>query len=444
MAINPVRGVKNQNRRFFMTENEKQKVAIFRFSVIHEFVGGAKLSRREKRRLLKEKCARKWDIPFSDRTRISRSAIVRWIRLYNDSGGQLESLYPKDRSDNGKSRAIDKETGLNLIHLRREMPNATVPVLIHTMNERGLSAPGKDLKPTTVYRFLHAQNLMKPPEGQKQDRRKFEAELPNDIWQSDVMHGPMVTVGERKRKSYLIAFIDDHSRLIPYARFYLSEKLNSFLDAFEKALLKRGLPRKLYVDNGPAYRSKHLEHITASLGIALIHARPYKPEGKGKVERFFRTVRMQFLAEVGHMSLDELNGAFGLWIREVYHQRVHSGTGKKPLDRFTSRMECLRACPDDLKDHFRMIARRRVAKDRTLTLDGNLFEAPVKLIGQRVDLLYHKDSPKSVEVRWQQKSYGYLTPVDLKINCKVKRDKNRHTQISPERHEPSGGKVWET
>jgi transposase InsO family protein len=426
-----------------MTENEKQKVAIFRFSVIHEFVGGAALSRRGKRRLMKQKCSRKWDIPFSDRTRISRSAILRWIRIYKDSGERLESLYPKGRSDIGKSRAIDKETGLNLIHLRQEMPEATVPVLIRTMKKRSLSLPGKELKPTTVYRFLHAQNLMKPPEGQKQDRRKFEAELPNDIWQSDVMHGPMITVGERQRKSYLIAFIDDHSRLIPYARFYLSEKLTSFLDAFEKALLKRGLPRKLYVDNGAAYRSKHLEHITASLGIALIHARPYKPQGKGKIERWFRTLRGQFLTEVGPMSLDELNGALDLWIREVYHQRVHSATGHTPLDRFTSRMECLRACPDDLKDHFRIIARRKVAKDRTLTLDGNLFEAPVQLIGQRVDLLYHRDSPKRVEVRWQQKSYGYLTPVDLKVNCRVKRDKNNQAQISSERHKPSGGKVWE-
>ena len=426
-----------------MTENEKQRVAIFRFSVIHEFVGGAALSRRGKRRLMKQKCARKWDIPFSDRTRISRSAILRWIRIYKDSGERLESLYPKGRSDIGKSRAIDKETGLNLIHLRQEMPEATVPVLIRTMKKRSLLLPDKELKPTTVYRFLHAQNLMKPPEDQKQDRRKFEAELPNDIWQSDVMHGPMVSVAERQRKSYLIAFIDDHSRLIPYARFYLSERLTSFLDAFEKALLKRGLPRKLYVDNGAAYRSKHLEHITASLGIALIHARPYKPQGKGKIERWFRTLRGQFLTEVGQMSLDELNGALELWIREVYHQRVHSATGHRPLDRFTSRMECLRACPDDLKDHFRIIARRRVAKDRTLTLDGNLFEAPVQLIGQRVDLLYHRDSPKRVEVRWHQKSYGFLTPVDLKVNCRVKRDKNNQAQISPERHKPSGGKVWE-
>ncbi|MCF8084553.1 MAG: DDE-type integrase/transposase/recombinase [Deltaproteobacteria bacterium] len=422
-----------------MTENEKQKVGIFRFSVIHEFVGGAALSRKEKRELLKEKCARKWDIPFSDRSRISRSAILRWIRLYTESGNRLESLYPKDRSDNGKSRTIDEETGLNLIRLRQEMPDATVPVLIRMMKDRDLS--DKNLRPTTVYRFLHNHNLMKPQVGQP-DRRKFEAELPNDMWQSDVMHGPMVMVGDRKRKSYLIAFIDDHSRLIPYARFYLSENLASFLDAFEKSLLKRGLPRKLYVDNGAAYRSKQLEHITASLGIALIHARPYKPQGKGKIERFFRTVRMQFLSETDPMSLDELNGAFDLWIREVYHQRVHSGTGKTPLDRFTSQMECLRASPEDLRDHFRMIARRKVAKDRTLTLEGHLFEAPVTLIGQRVDLLYHKGHPKRVEVRWQQKSYGYLTLVDLNVNCRVKRDKKNQAQISASRHQPVGGKVW--
>ena len=425
-----------------MTDSKKQTVAIFRFSVIHEFVGGIRLSRGEQQRLLRDKCARRWNIPFSDRTRLSRGAILRWIRLYKDSGGQLESLYPQDRSDKGKSRAIDKESGLNLIHLRREMPGSTVPVLIHTMKERGLLPPGKDLKPSTVYRFLHAENLMNPPMGQPQDRRKYEAELPNDIWQSDVMHGPMVTVGERRRKSYLIAFIDDHSRLVPYGRFYLSERLVSFLDAFEKALLKRGLPRKLYVDNGPAYRAKHLEHITASLGIALIHSRPYKPQGRGKVERWFRTVRGQFLTEVGQMSLDELNTAFELWLSKVYHQRTHSATGKTPLERFTSHMECLRAAPENLKDHFRAIARRTVAKDRTVTLDGYLFEAPVKLIGQRVDLLYHKDNPKTVEVRWQQKSYGYLTPVDLALNCRVKRDKNNQTQISSDTDKPTGGKIW--
>jgi transposase InsO family protein len=122
---------------------------------------------------------------------------------------------------------------------------------------------------------------MIPVEKSPRDRRKFEAELPNDLWQSDVMHGPMVDVDGRMRKSYLIAFIDDHSRLVPYGGFYLSEGLPSYLDALKWALLKRGLCRKLYVDNGPAFRSKHLEYICACLGIALIHSKPYTPQGRG-------------------------------------------------------------------------------------------------------------------------------------------------------------------
>lgn len=425
-----------------MTENEKQQIAVFRFGVIHEFVSSAKLNRGEQQRLLQEKCDRKWVIPSSDRTRLSRNTILSWVKKYKESGGKLESLYPQDRSDNGKSRAIDEETGLNLLHLRQEMPDVTVPVLIRRMYERGLVPVGKELKPATVYRFLHSRNLMKPATDKPMDRRKFEAELPNDLWQSDVMHGPMVDVGGKKRKSYLIGFIDDHSRLVPYARFYLSENLASFLDAFEKALLKRGLPRKLYVDNGAAYRSRHLEHITASLGIALIHAKPYQPQGKGKIERFFRTVRGQFLAEAGQLSLEGINASFDLWLRQIYHQKKHSSTGKTPADRFVSRMECLRAAPENLKDHFRLIARWKVAKDRTVTLDGNLFEAPVGLIGQRVDLLYHKDSPKKVEVRWQQKSYGYLTPVDLHVNCRVKRDKNNRPQLSSDRAVAKSGQIW--
>ena len=381
-----------------MTEDQKKQVAVFRFGVIHEFVGSAQLNYGEQQRLLDEKCARKYNIPCSPRTRISRGAILNWVKRYKDSGGKLESLYPADRNDKKKSRAIDEQTADNLIAVRKSMPAATVPALIATMNKRRLITPGTHLKTTTVYRFLHNQQLMKPAVACV-DRRKFEAELPNDLWQSDVMHGPLVAAEPRQKKSYLIAFIDDHSRLVPYARFYLSEKLESFLDAFEKALLKRGLPRKLYVDNGSAYRSKHLEHICASLGIALVHAKPYQPAGKGKIERFNRRVRQQFLPTVkSGVCLDALNEQFELWLRQQYHGTIHSAIGTTPAERFAAQMQCIRAAPDNLSDHFRCIARRRVAKDRTITLNGQLFEAPVALIGQRVDLLYHPDRPQKVEV----------------------------------------------
>lgn len=263
-----------------MDEEKKKQIAVFRFGVIADFVTGATLSRGEKERLLKDKCARKWNIPYSNRTSIGRSTIRDWIANYQDGGNRLEALYPNDRTDRGKSRSIDEQTSDNLICLRGQMPKATIGALIETMTQRKLICPGTRLNTSNVWRFLHHRNLMPEPQAVGTDRRKFEAEMPNDIWQSDVMHGPFVFVNSRRRKAYLIAFIDDHSRLVPYGGFYLSENLAAFLDAFEKALLKRGLPRKLYVDNGSAFRSKQLEHICASLGIALIHSKPYQPQGK--------------------------------------------------------------------------------------------------------------------------------------------------------------------
>ena len=412
-----------------MTQDEKMQVAVFRFSVIGDFVTAIAMSRAEKRRLMREKCARKWQIPFSEKTRISRGTIQRWCRVYRNSGGDLKSLYPQDRSDQGKSRAMDEETCLSLIELRRKIPAVTVPGLIEQMDRQNRVTPGIVLNNSTVYRFLHQQHLMAPQMRKPVDRRKFEAELPNDLWQSDVMHGPKVDVAGKMRKTYLIAIIDDHSRLIVHAAFYLSEKLTSYLVAFEDAIAARGLPRKLYVDNGAAFRSKHLEYITASLAISLIHAKPYTPQGKGKIERWFKTVRSNFLPLFKGTGLSQLNDALRRWITESYHEKTHSATGQTPFERFTGKMDCLRSAPANLKDYFRKVARRTVSKDRSVTLNGRLYEAPVTLIGKRVELLYHDSDPEKVEVKYRNKSFGLIRVVDLHVNCRVKRDKNNNPQI---------------
>jgi transposase InsO family protein len=124
-------------------------------------------------------------------------------------------------------------------------------------------------------------------------------------------------------KAYLLAFIDDHSRLVPHAEFYLTESLPSYLKALEEALVRRGLPRKIYTDNGSAFRSHHLEHVTASLGIALIHERPYKPQGKGKIERFFRTVRGDFLSGFKGTTLAEFLALREIIVAVLYRRGGH-------------------------------------------------------------------------------------------------------------------------
>jgi transposase InsO family protein len=422
-----------------MTERKNEEIAAFRFGVIHEFVTGVRLSTEEKRRLLREKCERKWRIPYSHRTRISANTIYRWIRRYQRGGGRIQALYPRPRNDSGKTRKLDNETVCTIIEARKKQPHLPVPMLLEQLKQRLLVPRTFGL--TTIYRLLHRNGLMAKKQV-VEDRRKYEAAQPNDIWQSDVMHGPMVMVKGRQRKTYLIAFLDDHSRLIPYAGFYLSEKLSAFMSAFEKALAKRGLPRKLYVDNGAAYRSHKLEFTCASLSIALIHARPYKPQGKGKIERMFKTIRSGFLPQADTSSLAQLNRALDRWIGE-YHQRKHSATAATPFERFTGNLACIRKAPDDLKDHFRKAVYRTVAKDRTITLDGKLFEAPIPLIGRRVLLLYHEHEPGRVEVFWEQKSHGMLVPVDLHVNCRVKRARNKNTEIeSSAKPAYKGGALW--
>jgi len=424
-----------------MNEDEKMQVAVFRFSVISDFIHSPSMSRQEKSRLLQEKCSRKWQTPFSEKTRISKNSIRRWIRVYKENNLDLKSLCPHGRDDQGGCRAMDEETRLLLSQLRMKLPLATVPHLIEEMKR---VYPEIKLNNSTVYRFLHKNDLMHPGQKNPADRRKFEAELPNDLWQADIMHGPLVQVNEKKQKAYLIAIIDDHSRLIVYARFYLSEGIASYLDALENALARRGLPRKLYVDNGSAFRSKHLEYVCAGLGIALIHSKPFQPQGRGKIERYFKTVRSRFLAHNKAATLSQLNEAFDNWLIEDYQKKVHSATGHSPFERFTSKMQCLRSAPANLKDYFRKVVRRTVNKDRTITIDGKLYEGPVALIGKRVELLYHQSSPEHVEVRYQNKSFGMIRPVDLHVNCRVKRDKNNNPQMQTEHQKQSyqGGKLW--
>ena len=423
-----------------MDEQQQKDIAVFRFGVISDFFC-QKLTRGEKERLLREKCSRQWQIPHSERTRLARTTILSWIKAYREGRQRLEALYPQSRSDRGMPRSIHDEAAAVIVTLRRQMPRCTLMVLLSELENRRLLRPDELPSYSSLYRFLKKENLLHLHQSSPVDRRKFEAESPNDIWQSDAMHGPMILDGEKRRKTYLFAFLDDMSRLIPHAAFYFSENLESYLDALRLALLKRGLPRKLYTDNGSAFRSKLLQETTASLGIALVHSRPYKPQGRGKIERWFLTVQKQLLPTLSsNLDLRGLNEQLEAWIHSVYHQRPHGSTGQSPIQRFAEKMECIRPAPRNLEDFFRKRARRKVANDRTIALNGKVYEAPVPLIGKQVTLLYHDHDPARVEVHLDNLSYGFLTPVDLHVNCRVRRSRSQDLVIdsAPPKPVPSG------
>jgi len=403
-----------------MDEDAKKDIARFRFGVISDLVGQRKLSRGEKQRILDDKSRAEWAIPRSSRMRISRSTILHWLRRWEKSGGRLESLYPEHRSDKNTTRVLDADSAQALIRLKKEYRGATLATILGEARRRGVVPSNFRVSKATLYRFFKRQGLEE--DALPVDRRKFEAELPNDLWQSDALHGPKVLVEGRLRKAYLFAFIDDMSRFIPHAQFYLREHIDSYSDALRQALAKRGLPRKLYVDNGPTFSSRHLGHVTAALGIALIHSQPYQPQGRGKIERWFRTVREQFLSlQPEGLPLSVLNRYLQEWIDTAYHTTPHAGTGEAPLVRYLRHVHLLREAPKDLDDSFRKRALRRVARDRTVALNGRLYEAPLELIGKQVWLLFHDTDPARIEIQRDGESAGWLVPLDLQINSRIRR-----------------------
>jgi transposase InsO family protein len=413
-----------------MDQEKKQKIALFRFGVISRLLW-VKEEERQREALLREITSMAWEIPFSSRTALGRSTVLEWLKKYRDSGGKIESLEPQQRSDKGKPRSLDEETEQTLVRLKAELKAASLPVILRVARERKLLPPDFHASIQSLYRLFQRRGLNEP-QGPKPDLRRYETELPNDLWQSDCMHGPSVIVEGKVRKSFLFAFLDDHSRLIPHGQFYLQENLKNLIDCLVKALCKRGLPRKIYLDNGPSFRSHQLAHATASLGISLIHCTPYRPEGKGKIERFFKTLRMQFLPLLPpSLSLTDLNERFQQWCDQTYHRTVHGTTQETPWDRYTQHLHLLRPAPQNLSDFFRTRARRKVDRDRTVTLNGKIYEAPVELIGKNVHLLYHPDDPQRIEIFYQDQSYGFLVSLNPYINARIKRSSKR-THIEPQ------------
>jgi len=433
-----------------MEKEKKEKIALFRFGVISGLLW-VKEDERQKEALLREITSRTWEIPFSSRTALGRSTVLDWLKKYRDSGERIESLQPQTRSDKGKARSLDEETEQVLVGLKTELKGASLPVIVRVARERKLLPPDFRASIQSLYRLFQRRGLNEP-QGVKPDLRRYETELPNDLWQSDCMHGPPVIADDKVRKSFLFAFLDDHSRLLPHGEFYLQENLPNLTDCLIKALSKRGLPRKIYLDNGPSFRSHQLAHATASLGISLIHCTPYRPEGKGKIERFFKSLRMQFLPLLpASLSLTTLNERFEQWCDQTYHRTLHGTTKETPWDRYTRHLHLLRPAPKNLSDFFRTRARRKVDRDRTVTLDGKIYEGPVELIEKNVHLLYHKNDPQRIEIFYQDRSYGFLVPLNPHINARIKRNAH-HTDIEAQRPSPppppitksyQGGKLFE-
>jgi putative transposase len=378
-------------------------LALFRLSVLGPLVSRERLARGELQQLIRELSAREYAIPGTQRRRLGEKTIQAWYYAWRRNG--LDALVPKPRTDRGSSK-ISPELQAAILAAKRENPRRSVRQIVRLLEAAG-TVQAKSLSRSAVHRLLQQHGLSQRVGSASlpEEKRSFSAEFAGTIWYGDVMHGPRVPHKGQLRKTYLVSLIDDASRLVAHSAFCLGETALDIEGVLKQALLRRGVPIKLVVDNGAAYRAHTLQGICARLGIHLIFCRPYAPEGKGKLERWHRTLRDQFLGELDERhitSLDDLNARLWAWLEQVYHRTEHAGlAGMTPLARYQrdlGRIRSLGARATQLDALFHHRVSRFVRKDGTVSYRGQRFELPYELSGKTVRLVVDPHAQRVVGV----------------------------------------------
>lgn len=388
-----------------MDEERRTHMALFRFGVIAPLVCGGLLPEAQTE-VRKEILAREYEWPDGAVRRVGEGTLRRWVRRYRQ--GQFEGLLNSVRADSGVCRAIPESVLLEAERLRREIPTRSVRTIVSLLDGTGYDT--KELAETTLGRHLNRRGASKGRLVQGAgDYQRFAKDTANALWQADTAHGiwlPDPYNPRQKKRTKLIIFIDDASRLCPHAQYYWDEQLPSLIDCLRKALMKRGKVRRLLFDNAFIFHSTTIERMCAELGIQISFAKPFSPSTKGKVERLISSIKSRFYPEAqnaGIERLDELNSFFFAWLSKEYHRRTHSALeGLTPLERWHQDEEKIqRVKPEEIKRALMLRATRKVhVRTGTISLDAHSYQASPELAGQIVEVRWHAGDPAEVEI-WQ-------------------------------------------
>lgn len=377
-----------------------RRIALFRYELVQEVIDPA-LSSRQRGRLVRQLVQREHVGPFGERVRVSRPTIDRWCRWWRAGG--FEALVPTPARVEPRTPA---EVLAMAAGLKRENPDRTAAQVVRILRAQSGWAPSE----RTLQRHFKHLELDREVPAKPPVFGRFEADRCNELWVGDVLHGPVIG----GRKTYLFAFLDDRSRAVMAARFGFAEDTVRLAAALRPALASRGVPESIYVDNGSSFVDSWLLRACASLGIKLVHSRPGQPEGRGKIERWFRTVRDQFLVEItaevaaGIEGLAELNRLAIAWIETVYHPAVHSETGAPPLRRWRDGIPDPLPLPSpaQLREAFLWSEYRTVNKNAVVSLHNNRYQVDELLISRKVELVFDPFDLTDIEVRYRGRSHG--------------------------------------
>jgi len=366
--------------------NPVETAALWRYGLISELLHGCSLGLTLTERL-KAAAERTWNHPEQGLIRLKADTLRHWIYRFRKGG--INMLEDRPRADKGKSQ-VPKTVTDRLTELRKEHPHATTERLLDIMigeNSWNAVRPSR----SALYRLADLQGLKRKPVGASgiQEAHAFAYNAFGEMWVADFLHGPKIRIGRQMKKTYLLAILDDATRFVVFAAFGWSEGTAALIDGLSMAIRRFGIPARFYSDNGSAFRSRHLAHVAAKLGMHLPHTPAYRPQGRGKVERFFKTVRDQCLEGLKVESLEALQGAFTEWLH-IYHHRIHGGIDCSPMNKRLASPRVTRMLPDvaQLDMFFGMQERRKIHRNGTLHLHGKVFDVKGALPGSVVDVHY--------------------------------------------------------
>lgn len=374
-----------------LDEKTRVAIALKRFSLISPIINGQVANIGD---YIAEATKNPIEMPHYGIKKYAPKTISVWYSDYIKGG--IDALKPSPRSDRGVSRVLSPDMSESILKKLKEYPKAPA-TLIYDMLIGEKAFLKKEASIATVRRFIRENKTVLNDENKKEQMLRFSKEYVNELWQTDVLYGPYIGT-KKKQATYLLAYIDDASRLITHAQFYLTQDIVSLRSSFKEAVLRRGIPKIIYTDNGKIYRSQSFEYLCANLGVTLLHHAVEQCYQKGKIERFFRTVRLRFLSTVKSVDLkdiDALNAKFGSWLLNDYQKRPHNGlSGVTPLDFFLKQAGHVELITDlaEFNKKLLLSVKRTVKKDATISLNNNLYETEMFLAGEKLTIKYDPDT----------------------------------------------------
>lgn len=349
------------------------------------------------------------------------STISTWLCRYQKHG--VTVMENKPRSDKGKLRKVSPEDILEALRTVRPKLHGKTPtraLLYRLCIEAGLLTRSQ-VAPNTFSRLIQQFEMLKPDQDcANKQRLAFAKAHANEMWQADTLYGPYVQLNGAPVQTRLIAFLDDASRVCCHGQFFPAENVDTLIESLRAAFYKRGVPRALYVDNGSIYSSKEILQICARVGCLLHHTPVRDGAAKGKIERFFRTVRDQFLArDLDLSSLDHLNRQFTHWVEEHYNAQLHSVLGISPLDRFALDRKWVRFLPPNQANDelFFVEEERHVRADNTFAFKSLRWEAPRHLPDRTIHIRFQRSRPaERVVVYYKGQRMGEARLLDAVAN----------------------------